>query len=127
MDSGFSFFYPTNQTYGFNFLFSYIIRDSEPVWFYCRQTTPESHTHRGIIFGLNAGDRMDEFKKNAEVDGRQLAGYRDTEQSPRARRRFEQHLPQAAYYWRSFLPSGMILLDDKICHGTIKACKQRLH
>jgi plastocyanin len=38
----------------------------EPQWYYCRQRRAISHCHAGMIFALNPGNQMDQFRKNAK-------------------------------------------------------------
>ena len=67
-DSGFRFFNPLNQTGIVNQRLSFLVRDSEPVWFFCRQTKPRSHCNAGMVFAINAGDQWTAFLSNAELD-----------------------------------------------------------
>ena len=66
LDSGFQFFNPTNQTGIINQRLPYLVRDSEPTWFFCRQSSPRSHCNAGMVFAINAGDLFGEFLQIAE-------------------------------------------------------------
>ncbi|KAI0342532.1 Cupredoxin [Trametopsis cervina] len=50
--------------------FQFIVKDTKPVWFYCRQgeNTPASHCQQGMVGAINApatGNTFDAFKKEA--------------------------------------------------------------
>ena len=66
-DSGFRFFNPTNQTGVINQRLAFLVRESDPMWFFCRQTVPRSHCNSGMVFAVNAGDLWTEFQSNAEA------------------------------------------------------------
>lgn len=40
------------------------VNSLEPQWFFCRQNTPASHCHMGMVFAINPGDQMDTFIRN---------------------------------------------------------------
>ena len=81
-DSGFSFYNPFNQTGIINQLFVFFVRDSEPTWFFCHQTEPQSHCAAGMRFGVNVGDMMDQFL--AMPDSSINASYYQPRDSPSA-------------------------------------------
>ncbi len=64
-DSGFSFYNPLNQSKIPEQQSVYLVRDSEPAWFFCRQDQPSSHCHSGMVFAINAGDIWPQFYSNA--------------------------------------------------------------
>ena len=66
-DSGFRYYNPLNQTGVINHLLPFLVRDSEPTWFYCRQSVPRSHCSAGMVFGINTGDKMIAFMAKAMV------------------------------------------------------------
>lgn len=43
-----------------------IVNTLEPQWFFCRQDNPNSHCHVGMVFGLNPGNQMEQFRRNAK-------------------------------------------------------------
>lgn len=64
-DSGFRYYNPRNQTGVINQVALFLVRDTEPVWFFCRQGIPQSHCAAGMVFGLNVGDKLGQFVANA--------------------------------------------------------------
>jgi plastocyanin len=62
-DTGFGQFNP-KDTDGLSL--SLTVNTLEPQWYYCRQNDPTSHCHAGMVFALNPGDQMDQFKENAK-------------------------------------------------------------
>ena len=77
-DSGFRFFNPTNQTGVINQRLTFLVRESDPMWFFCRQTVPRSHCNSGMVFAVNAGDLWTEFQSNAEGSNRTIASSADS-------------------------------------------------
>ena len=63
-DTGFNF-NPLNQTGVINQIVPFLVRDSEPAFFFCRQTVPESHCAAGMVFAINAGQKLGLFIDNA--------------------------------------------------------------
>ena len=63
-DTGFNF-NPLNQTGVINQIVPFLVRDSEPAFFFCRQTVPESHCAAGMVFAINAGQKLSLFIDNA--------------------------------------------------------------
>ena len=55
-DSGFQYYNPYNQTGIVNNFLPFLVRDTEPVWFFCRQAVPQSHCNTGMVFGINTGN-----------------------------------------------------------------------
>ena len=64
-DSGFSYYNPKNQTNIINQQLLYLVRDSQPTWFFCRQNIDQNHCHAGMVFGLNIGQQIANFAENA--------------------------------------------------------------
>jgi hypothetical protein len=62
-DTGFGQFNP-KDTDGLSL--SLTVNTLEPQWYYCRQNDRTSHCHAGMVFALNPGDQMDQFKENAK-------------------------------------------------------------
>ncbi|KAF2278983.1 uncharacterized protein EI97DRAFT_361235, partial [Westerdykella ornata] len=62
-DSRFRQFNPLNISG--NFMVEYEMKTEDPQWFYCAQEAPKSHCCSGMVFSLNPGDKMLEFKNNA--------------------------------------------------------------
>jgi plastocyanin len=46
---------------------AFSVENSAPRWFFCQQEILESHCHAGMVFGLNPGERMDDFLRNADL------------------------------------------------------------
>jgi hypothetical protein len=44
----------------------FTVRDTQPVWVYCRQA---NHCQQGMVFGLNPGDQFPAFKAKAMASG----------------------------------------------------------
>ena len=65
-DSGFSFFNPLDQEDIVNQALPFLVRDSEPTWFFCKQTQPISHCREGMVFGINVGDKISAFLVKAK-------------------------------------------------------------
>ena len=65
-DSGFSFYNPRNQTDITSQELVYLVRDSEPAWFFCRQVSLQDHCSAGMVFAINAGDLWPAFQAKAE-------------------------------------------------------------
>ncbi|KAF2812819.1 uncharacterized protein BDZ99DRAFT_353451, partial [Mytilinidion resinicola] len=61
-DTGFIHFNPQNRT---DYALDFLIQNSNPQWFFCRQEIPLSHCHAGMVFAINPGSNMDEFLVNA--------------------------------------------------------------
>lgn len=40
------------------------VNSLEPQWFFCRQDTPSSHCHMGMVFAINPGNQMSTFIRN---------------------------------------------------------------
>lgn len=55
-DSGFT--HANQTTAGF---VAFDVANSQPRWFYCRQTMPSNHCSAGMVFGLNPGPLMNQF------------------------------------------------------------------
>ena len=66
-DSGFQYYNPLNQTGVINQVLPFLVRDSEPTWFYCRQSTPQLHCSAGMVFGINTGDNINAFVAKAKA------------------------------------------------------------
>ena len=47
------------------FVIPFEVKTKKPQWFYCKQPGPPNHCGRGMVFGLNPGDKMDAFRDNA--------------------------------------------------------------
>lgn len=41
------------------------VTTKKPQWFYCKQQGPPNHCGTGMVFGLNPGNKMDQFIQNA--------------------------------------------------------------
>lgn len=54
---------PKNQT-GL-FVIPFEVTTKKPQWFYCKQQGPPNHCGKGMVFGLNPGNKMDQFIRNA--------------------------------------------------------------
>ena len=65
-DSGFGYFNPLDQAGIINQVLSFLVRDSEPSWFYYKQEQPVSHYEAGMVFGINVGDKMGAFLAKAQ-------------------------------------------------------------
>ena len=65
-DSGFGYFSPLDQSGIINQALSFLVRDSEPSWFYCKQEQPLSHCEAGMVFGINVGDKMGSLLAKAQ-------------------------------------------------------------
>ncbi|KAI9783085.1 MAG: hypothetical protein M1839_004254 [Geoglossum umbratile] len=61
-DTGFNQFNP-NSTDGLKVV-RYEVKSEKPLWFYCKQPVG-NHCGKGMVFGINAGGKMDQFIKNA--------------------------------------------------------------
>lgn len=61
-DTGLNQVNPTN-TSGL-FLIPFEVKTEKPQWFYCKQPQG-NHCGKGMVFGLNPGDKMDRFIQNA--------------------------------------------------------------
>ncbi|MCJ1342594.1 hypothetical protein MMC31_000780 [Peltigera leucophlebia] len=61
-DTGLNQVNPTN-TSGL-FLIPFEVKTEKPQWFYCKQKQG-NHCGKGMVFGLNPGDKMDRFIQNA--------------------------------------------------------------
>ena len=65
-DSGFGYFNPLDQSGIINQALSFLVRDSEPSWFYYKQEQPVSHYEAGMVFNINMGDKMGAFLVKAQ-------------------------------------------------------------
>lgn len=61
-DTGFNQFNPHSRD---KLVTIITVNSLEPQWFFCRQNTPASHCHMGMVFAINPGDQMDTFFQNA--------------------------------------------------------------
>lgn len=43
----------------------FTVSTEKPQWFYCKQQGPPNHCGKGMVFGLNPGNKMDQFIQNA--------------------------------------------------------------
>ena len=68
-DSGFGYFNPLDQAGVINQALSFLVRDSEPSWFYCKQEQPVFHCEAGMVFGINVGDKMGAFLATSRPGG----------------------------------------------------------
>ena len=62
----------------------FTVKDTNPVWFYCRQT---GHCQKGMVFAINPGEsgKLVEFQENArktplKANAKSLAGRRAVEE-----------------------------------------------
>jgi len=60
-DSGFVFVDPANTAGPFQTA-TFTVKDTNPVWVYCRQAT---HCTQGMVFAINAGDKFAQFQSTA--------------------------------------------------------------
>ena len=67
--SGFGYFNPLDQAGIINQALSFLVRDSEPSWFYCKQEQPVFHCEAGMVFGINVGDGMGAFLATSRPGG----------------------------------------------------------
>jgi plastocyanin len=70
-DTGFTHFNPNNETSS-AFFQEFTVDTAAPSWFYCRQiiaNSPATHCSKGMVLGVNPGDKFDAFLKNAESTG----------------------------------------------------------
>jgi plastocyanin len=65
LDTGFNQFNPQNISG--KFAVEFWVGSSEPQWFFCAQNLPRSHCAAGMVFSLNPGGLIDEFRSNARV------------------------------------------------------------
>lgn len=63
---------PNNETGVFRQ--SLTIKDTKPMWFYCKQPNPVNHCGQGMVFGINPAGKMDQFIENAEKQNGNLPG-----------------------------------------------------
>jgi plastocyanin len=63
--TGFNQFNPMNDAG--KFVVKYPVTTSGPQWFFCAQTQGKSHCQAGMVFALNAGDKMGAFQSAASV------------------------------------------------------------
>jgi plastocyanin len=61
-DTGFGQFNPQQRN---DISITLTVNTLEPQWFFCKQNDPLSHCHAGMVFAINPGDKMEQFKKNA--------------------------------------------------------------
>ncbi|KAF3394361.1 hypothetical protein F1880_005504, partial [Penicillium rolfsii] len=61
-DTGFGQFNP-QQRNGISLTLT--VNTLEPQWFFCKQSDPLPHCHAGMIFAINPGEKMEQFKQNA--------------------------------------------------------------
>lgn len=47
------------------FVIPFEVTTKKPQWFYCKQAGPPNHCGKGMVFGLNPGNKMDQFIQNA--------------------------------------------------------------
>lgn len=47
------------------FVIPFEVTTKKPQWFYCKQQGPPNHCGKGMVFGLNPGNKMDQFIQNA--------------------------------------------------------------
>ncbi len=45
---------------------AFSVENSAPRWFFCQQDVVQSHCHDGMVFGLNPGEKMNDFLQNAQ-------------------------------------------------------------
>ncbi|KAJ5184196.1 hypothetical protein N7492_001812 [Penicillium capsulatum] len=62
-DTGFGQLNPDGR-YGLSVTLT--VNTLEPQWFFCRQDNPNPHCHAGMVFGLNPGNQMEQFRRNAK-------------------------------------------------------------
>jgi plastocyanin len=62
-NTGFNQFNPTNHT-GLIFR-DFEVKASTPLWFYCAQTVKTFHCHKGMVLGVNPGNKFPEFLNKA--------------------------------------------------------------
>ncbi|KAK2789631.1 hypothetical protein FQN52_005970 [Onygenales sp. PD_12] len=62
-DTGLNQLNPKNESG--KFVYAIPVTTEKPLWFYCKQQGPPNHCGKGMVFGLNPGDKMDQFIKNA--------------------------------------------------------------
>lgn len=63
-DTGFGQFNPDDRD---GLSVTLTVNTLRPQWFFCRQTSPSSHCHAGMVFAINPGNRMQEFRRNAMI------------------------------------------------------------
>jgi plastocyanin len=61
-DTGFGQFNPGQRN---DISITLTVNTLEPQWFFCKQKVPLSHCHAGMVFAINPGDKMEQFKQNA--------------------------------------------------------------
>lgn len=49
------------------------VTTKKPQWFYCKQAGPPNHCGLGMVFGLNPGNKMDQFIENAKKQNGNLS------------------------------------------------------
>lgn len=65
------------------FVVPFEVTTKKPQWFYCKQAGPPNHCGKGMVFGLNPGNKMDQFIQNAiKQNGNLAAGPASTGQIP---------------------------------------------
>ncbi|KAJ5220860.1 uncharacterized protein N7469_009747 [Penicillium citrinum] len=57
-------FHQFNPTEGHELVLTLTVDSVDPRWYFCKQTHPISHCHVGMIFAINPGEHMGEFRKN---------------------------------------------------------------
>jgi plastocyanin len=63
-DTGFN--QPNGKNESGKFVIPFEVTTEKPQWFYCKQTSKIfNHCNAGMVFGLNPGDKMDQFIQNA--------------------------------------------------------------
>lgn len=67
-------FHQFNPTEGHELMLTLTVDSVDPRWYFCKQTHPVSHCHVGMIFAINPGEHMGEFRKNTRKAS-SLSGY----------------------------------------------------
>ncbi|MCJ1470138.1 hypothetical protein MMC07_008783 [Pseudocyphellaria aurata] len=60
------------------FVIPFEVTTKKPQWFYCKQQGPPNHCGKGMVFGLNPGNKMDQFIQNAIAQNGQLTNATST-------------------------------------------------
>lgn len=63
-DTDFVHFNPSNRS---DDSLMYLVQNTDPQWFFCRQNIPLSHCSAGMVFALNPGSKMETFLENARL------------------------------------------------------------
>jgi hypothetical protein len=69
-DTDFTHFNPGNNTDDF---LQYLVQNTDPQWFFCRQDTPLSHCNAGMVFAINPSDHWEKFVGNAQQASCQIS------------------------------------------------------